>query len=221
MSSQKIEGTPQPPKKTLLGLGQKTLPVIGQFTASLKSGTTTCSQTVYVVPDLHMPHLGRPAIQALELVKQVGSVEDKTFDPQKAFPALLRNLGKLQRPYHIQIKEGAKPFALTTPRHVPVPLLPRVKAELERMRQLRIVPVREPTDWCSGMVVVPKPQDKVRICVDLTQLNKSVQQEHHQLPSVEQILAQLAGAKIFPKLDANSGFWKIPLTPSHPVLQHS
>ena len=73
------------------------------------------------------------------------------------------------------MKEGAKPFALTAPRRVPVPLLPRVKAELERMRQLGvIVPVREPTDWCSGMVVVPKPQDKVRIYVDLSQLNKSV-----------------------------------------------
>ena len=214
LSNQIVEGTLQPPKKTLLGPDQKTLPVIGQFTASFKSGTTTCSQTVYVVSDLHMPLLGRPAIQALELVKQVGSVEDKTFDPQKVFPALFRNLGKLQRPYHIQMKEGAKPFALTTPRRVPVPLLPRVKAELERMRHLGvIVPVREPTDWCSGMVVVPKPQDKVRICVDLTQLNKSVRREHHQLPAVEQTLAQLAGAKIFTKLDANSGFWQIPLTP--------
>ena len=137
--------------------------------------STICSQTVYVVPDLHMPLLVRPAIQALELVKQVGSVEDETFDTQKAFPALFRSLGKLQRPYHIQMKEGAKPFALTALRRVPVPLLPRVKAELERMRQFGvIVPVREPTDCCSGMVVVPKPQDKVMICVDLTQLNKSV-----------------------------------------------
>ena len=78
-----------------------------------------------------------------QLVKQVGSVEDKTFDTQKAFPALFQNLGKLQRPYHIQMKEGAKPFALTALCCVPVPLLPRVKAELERMRQLGvIVPVR-------------------------------------------------------------------------------
>ena len=108
-----------------------------------------------------MPLLGRTAIQALELVERVGSVEDKTFDTQKAFPALFQNLGKLQRPYHIQMKEGAKPFALTALRHVPVPLLPRVKAKLERIRQLGIiVPVRGPTDWCSGMVVVPKPQDR-------------------------------------------------------------
>ena len=111
------------------------------------------------------------------------------------------------------MREGAKPFALTAPRHVPVPLLSRVKAELERMRQLRvIVPVREPTDWCSGMVVVPKPQDNLMICVDLNRVY-GVRREHHQLPSVEQTLAQLAGAKIFTKLDANSGFWQIPLTP--------
>ena len=52
--------------------------------------STICSQTVYVVPDLYTPLLARPAIQALELVKRVGSesVEDKTFDTQKAFPAL-------------------------------------------------------------------------------------------------------------------------------------
>ena len=60
------------------------------------------------------------------------------------------------------------------------------------------------------MVVVPKPQDKVRICVDLTQLNKSVRRENHQLPAVEQTLAQLAGAEIFSKLVANSGFWQTP-----------
>ena len=123
--------------------------------------STIYSQTVYVVPDLHIPLLGRPAIQALELVKRVGFVEDKTFDTQKAFPAVFQNLGKLQRPYHIQMKEGAKPFALTALHRVPVPLLPRVKAELERMRQLGVnVPVREPTDWFSGMVVVPKPQER-------------------------------------------------------------
>ena len=46
LSSQIIKGTPQPPKKTLLGPDQKTLLVIGQLTASLKSGTTTCSQAV-------------------------------------------------------------------------------------------------------------------------------------------------------------------------------
>lgn len=37
--------------------------------------------------------------------------------------------------------------------------------------------------------------------------------ERHQLPAVEHILAQFTGAQRFSKLDANSGFWQIPLSP--------
>ena len=121
LSSSVVESNPQPAKKTLLGPDQHVLPVTGQFIANLKSGSNTCNQTVYIVPELHMPLFGRPAIEALHLVKRVGSVEnDKTFDPQKSFPALFRSLGKLQRPYYIQMNEGAKPLALTAPRRVPV-----------------------------------------------------------------------------------------------------
>ena len=44
-----------------------------------------------------------------------------------------------------------------TPRRVAIPLLPRVKAELERMVQLGVIsPVEEPTEWCAGMVVAQK-----------------------------------------------------------------
>ena len=42
-------------------------------------------------------------------------------------------------------------------------------------------------------------------------LNESVCRERHLLPAVEQTLTQLAGAQVFTKLDANSGFWQIPL----------
>ena len=46
--------------------------------------------------------------------------------------------------------------------------------------------------------------------------NESVQREFHPLPRVEETLAQLTGAQVFSKLDANSGFWQIPLaTKSH------
>ena len=66
--------------------------------------------------------------------------------------------------------------------------------------------VTQPTDWCSGMDVVPKPNGKVRICVDLTQLNKAVRREVHPMKSVDENLAKLGNATVFSKLDANSGF---------------
>ena len=66
--------------------------------------------------------------------------------------------------------------------------------------------VDEPTPWCAGMVVVPKKSGDVRICVDLKPLNESVLREVHPLPKVDETLAQLSGARVFSKLDANSGF---------------
>ena len=54
---------------------------------------------------------------------------------------------------------------------------------------------------------------EVRICVDLAKLNESVKRELHPLPVQEHVLAPLAGAKVFSKLDANSGFYQIPLDP--------
>jgi len=73
--------------------------------------------------------------------------------------------------------------------------------------------VEEPTEWCSGMVPVPTKNDLVHICVDLTHLNNAVCRENYILPSVEQTLGSLAGAIVFSKLDANRGFWQVPLSP--------
>ena len=89
-----------------------------------------------------------------------------------------------------------------------------MKAKLKHIEKLGVLSkVKETTDWCTGMVVVPKPNGQVRICIDLTRLNESVCRERHPLPAVDQTLAQLAGAKIFSKLDANSGFRQIPFPP--------
>ena len=61
-----------------------------------------------------------------------------------------------------------------------------------------ITKISEPTEWCAGIVVVPKPNGKIRICVDLTKLNKSVCRERHVLPAVDHVLAQLSGATVSP-----------------------
>ena len=77
----------------------------------------------------------------------------------------------------------------------------------------------DPTPWCAGMVVVPKRDGKIRICVDLKPLNESVLREIHPLPKVD-TLAQLSGAKLIGKLDTNSGFWQTPLGKSSQAADH-
>lgn len=47
------------------------------------------------------------------------------------------------------------------------------------------------------MVVAPKPNGKIRFCVNLTKLNESVMRERYQLPTVDESLARLAGGRFF------------------------
>lgn len=81
-----------------------------------------------------------------------------------------------------------------------------------------ITKVEEPTELCAPMVVVPKHKGIVSICTDLTEQNKSVMREKNPLPSVEDTLDQLAGAKVFSKLDSNAGFWQMPLSKDSSLL---
>ena len=118
-----------------------------------------------MVKDLHKQLLGRPAIEALELVARVGAIQEKKR-PEQLFPELFQGFGKLEGEYTIKLQEGAEPFSPMTPRRVAIPLMPTVKAELERMERMGVISsVEEPMEWCAGMVVIPKAQGKVRICV--------------------------------------------------------
>ena len=129
------------------------------------------------------------------------------------FPRVFDGLGRLKgEPINIELVDGAKPYQLTTPRRVSIPYLPKLKEELEEMEKIGVIkPVKEPTAWCHPIVVVPKQEDKIRICLDLTKLNVNVKREVHQLPSVEETLAKIGKGKWFAKLDANHGYWQMPL----------
>nr|KAG5703345.1 hypothetical protein BaRGS_023392 [Batillaria attramentaria] len=61
------------------------------------------------------------------------------------------------------------------------------------------------------MVSVLKKNGTVRICTDYKQLNKAVKRERYQIPTLEDILHKLKGSCIFSKLDATSGFFRLPL----------
>ena len=209
----KQDGPLQPAERLLTGAGQQPLEVQGQFVGNLRYNNFETEQNIFVIQGLSRPLLGRPAIEALAIVSVLEPILTLDNVVEK-FPRLFEGLGKLKDNYSIKLQNNCQAYALTTPRRVAIPLLPKVEAELQRMLQLGVIEqVNQPTEWCSGMVVVPKPNGSVRICVDLTNLNKNVQRERHILPSVEQTLAQISGAKVFSKLDANSGFWQVDALP--------
>ena len=66
--------------------------------------------------------------------------------------------------------------------------------------------VTTPTSWISSMVVVPKPNGTLRICLDPKDLNRALQRENYPLPTIEEVATRLHGAKVFTVLDVACGF---------------
>ena len=155
------------PAKILLGPTGSRLKAVGQFKGTLKNKNHRIKETIYVVQGLKSNLLGMPAIRALHLIPEVNAITEEQ-DWVRKFPDLFQGLGTLGEEYTIHLRENATPFALSTPRNVPLPLREKVKKELEQMEQLGVVrKVQEHTPWCAAMVVVPKSSGKeVHICVD-------------------------------------------------------
>ena len=79
--------------------------------------------------------------------------------------------------------------------------------------------VDQPTEWCHPIVIVTKPNGDIRLCIDLTKLNMGVERELYQLEAVEETLAKLGEDCVYmSKIDANSGYWQVPLDESSQEL---
>ena len=91
----------------------------------------------------------------------------------------------------------------------------KVKVEIARMEKLGVIrKVDQPTEWCAGMVTVPKSNGKVRICVNISKVNKNVCRETYLLPKIDSLLGDI----VFSMLDANSGFWQEKLAEKSQLL---
>jgi transposase InsO family protein len=210
----------QPADRSLMGPDGNKLKTVGMFIPRMKYRSETICEPVFIVRGLDRPLLGLSACEELKLVQRIHSLKEQKFAvsdvlPKSEFPKLFKGLGKLDKPYDIKVKDEAEPFAIYTPRRIPIPLMDKLKEQLASMEKDGVIEkVEGPTDWCAPLVIAPKANGGIRICVDLSELNKNVKREVHPMPAVEHTLGQLAGAKVFSKLDANSGFWQITLTES-------
>ena len=74
-----------------------------------------------------------------------------------------------------------------------------------------IEPVSEASPWVSVLLVVTKPNGRLRICFDPRPLNKALKRSVYALPTIDDILTQLAKAKMFSIVDARQGFTHVKL----------
>ena len=72
------------------------------------------------------------------------------------------------------------------------------------------------TPWVSPIVVAPKPKspNEVRICVDMREPNRAITRTRYIIPTVDDIIVDLNGAKVFSKLDLVKGYNQLVLAES-------
>ena len=62
------------------------------------------------------------------------------------------------------------------------------------------------------MVAARKKNNEIRICIDPRDLNTALQRPRHPMRTIEEVTANMPGAKVFSILDAKNGFRHIPLS---------
>ena len=89
-----------------------------------------------------------------------------------------------------------------------------IKRKLDAMESKGIImklKEGEPTAWVNSLVYSRKPNGQLRIRLDPKDLNNAIRREHHVIPTLEEILPKLAGAKFFSIVDTKCGYWNVNL----------
>ena len=64
-------------------------------------------------------------------------------------------------------------------------------------------------NWLANVVMVKKPNRKLRIYTEFTDLNKACPKDNFPLPRIDQLVDATAGHQLFTFIDAYSGYNQI------------
>ena len=128
------------------------------------------------------------------------------------FPEVFTGIGYLknyQAKIHVDL--AIRPVA-QKPRPVPFALQQKVTDKLRELIEDDIIePVQGPTPWVSPIVVAPKPNGDIRLCIDTRRVNDAVVHGRFPFPTVDETLHKINGSSVFTKLDLRAGFHQIEL----------
>lgn len=145
----------------------------------------------------------------MSLIKNVNNLSSESL--VNDFSDTFESLGLLKNKCKLVLREDVTPV-VDSPRKIPFFLNDALKCELQRMVHMGVITkMEEPTEWVNSIVLVSKPNRQIRLCLDPRNLNKAILRPHFPFPNIDDCKAKLSGSKFFSTLDANSGFWMIPL----------
>lgn len=159
--------------------------------------------------------LGKDTATNLGVLK-LGVNSVQSFDIVREYPECFQGIKKLKnlKKLKLHIDQDVKPVAQAMYR-IPYSLREKVGEQLDDLESQDIIEkVNSPTPWVSPVIIVPKSNGDIRLCVDMRQANAAIIRERHPIPTVDEILYNVNGSEVFSKLDLRSGYHQIELEES-------
>jgi hypothetical protein len=112
----------------------------------------------------------------------------------------------------IELQPGTAPIS-KRPYRMPPNELAELKVQLQDLLDKGYIrPSASP--WGCSALFVKKKDDSLRLCVDYRPLNAVTIKNKYPLPRIDILFDQLAGARVFSKIDLRSGYHQIKIRPS-------
>ena len=215
--------------RTLKMYSKFTLPVLGTCKVSMRNPKKSKKYNVefVVVKGNYTLLIGFRASQQMNLATvHQENIQKVTTDTEKLtltqviedFGDVFKGQGCMEEKLHLEI-DGTVTPVINPPRRVPFALKDKLKSQLDRLEGLQMIQkVKELTEWVSSLVVVEKPNGKLRICIDLVHLNKALKRSYYPLPVIEDGLPELSDVKVFSKADLKDSFLHIELDDESSLL---
>jgi len=107
---------------------------------------------IYIIQGLKQNLLGTPEISKLDLIRKVNNIKENNIrDIVSRYPEIFRGIGQFKKELNIEIKENTNPYFQAVPRTVPIPLLPKLKKELDHLLKLKIIKTVDFSTECGNV----------------------------------------------------------------------
>ena len=124
---------------------------------------------------------------------------DRTLGEWATAPVDLELKDPEGKPYH------AKPYPVPQSQEV------KLKAEIERLVELKVLRKVNESEWASPAFTISKPDGTLRSLTDSRELNKRLKRYLMPLPKIQDMLQKLEGFQWATSLDLNMGYYHIVL----------
>ncbi|KAB0793807.1 hypothetical protein PPYR_13427 [Photinus pyralis] len=119
----------------------------------------------------------------------------------------------------LRIRENTKPMFLKN-RTVPYALLDKVNKELDKLESQQIITKTTHSEWGSPLVIVPKSNNEVRLCVDFkATVNPNLHEARYPIPLIEDIFNRLRGGVYYCTLDVHKAYYHIKMDEESSKIQ--